>query len=667
MNETNLHSWREVSLWATTWQQAAHVAVSQLGPLLADLAECEMIRSWWFVRKAARWKIRYLPAHDSATKAIANALDDLSARGNIIRWAPIIYEPEVHAFGGPDGMAAAHDLFHADSRHVLAHLRSDADHDRELGLLLIVEMLRAADLDWYEQGHVWRLVTEERITSTVSEDEVEAVSRFLTADTQTAREQLGSGDWFAAFHNAGQRYAVLDDHGVTTRGLRAILAQHVLFAWNRLGLPGQVQGVLAAAAAQAVFNADTDGAGSVMPLGSVTVGQVTDPVALRHALVERIRSRGTFRTRQVETAFAAVPREFFLPEVDIETAYQPRVVVTKTATDGTAVSSASDPNLVATQAEDLDVRHGHKILEIGAATGINAALLAELVGPGGQVVTIEIDEDLTDGARRALAKAGYPQVSVICGDGAAGYGEAAPYDRIIVTAGAWDISAAWWKQLAVSGRLVVPVRLHGSGLTRSIAFDLQPNGTMTGVHARVCGFVPMRGSAAHAATSVPLTSDVTLHLDDGDPAALSQALAHPAHREWTGLYVGDHEPVGHLDLWLATSTGVAFGRLSTGPEARRSGLISPALRWAGACLYDGGTIAYLALREHGPCSEEIGVIAHGPDGRRLAAQMTEFLRQWSHTRPAQPTITAYPAGTPDSDLGPGTRVERPDTRLTIAW
>jgi protein-L-isoaspartate(D-aspartate) O-methyltransferase len=663
----DMTDWHEVSFWTTTWQEAEHVGVRDLGSLLADLTEQEMIYSWWFLRKSARWKIRYLPAGDHVRTKIAAVLNDLAAHGKITRWVSTVYEPEVHAFGGPDGMAVAHDLFHADSRRALNHLRSGGGHERELGLLLIVEMMRAAGLDWYEQGHVWRLVTEERTVPRPSarETDVTPVRRFLTADTGRTRERLGVSDWFDAFREAGQRHAALNDEGVSSRGLRAILAHHVLFAWNRLGLPEQVQGALAATAAQVVFNADTT------PPGSVTVGQVTDPVALRHALVERIRSRGTFRTRVVETAFAAVPREIFLPEVDTETAYQPRVVVTKTAADGTAISSASDPNLVATQAEDLDVHPGHTVLEIGAATGINAALLAELAGPSGRVVTIEIDEDLADRARHALSKAGYPEVKVICGDGAAGYGEAAPYDRIIVTAGAWDISAAWWNQLtAEAGRLVVPLRLHGSGLTRSIAFDLGPSGIMTGVHIRVCGFVPLRGSAAHTGASITLTDGVSLNLDtsdDSDESALAQVFTHPAHEEWTGLYVGDHEPVGHLDLWLATETGIPFARLSVSPKARRAGLVVPALRWAGACLYDGGTLAYLALREHSRGSEELGVVAHGPDAEHLAVRTVEVLQEWNHARPAHPTITAYPAGTSDQELRSGTRVERPDTRLTITW
>ncbi|MGH3980411.1 MAG: hypothetical protein ACRDRZ_15625 [Pseudonocardiaceae bacterium] len=162
-----------------------------------------------------------------------------------------------------------------------------------------------------------------------------------------------------------------------------------------------------------------------------------DPGQLRAALADYIRGRKTFRTSRVEDAFRTVPRHVFLPAVDLEAAYAPRPVVTKRADDGTAVSSASSPNLVAEMLELLDVRPGHRVLEIGAATGINAALLAELAGPTGEVVTIDVDDDLATGARAGLAAAGYHQVEVIYGDGALGHPTRAPYHRITVTAGAW--------------------------------------------------------------------------------------------------------------------------------------------------------------------------------------------------------------------------------------
>jgi methyltransferase of FxLD system len=286
------------------------------------------------------------------------------------------------------------------------------------------------------------------------------------------------------------------------------------------------------------------------------------------ALADYIRGRKTFRTSRVEHAFQTVPRHVFLPGVDLEAAYAPPPVVTKRADDGTAVSSAPSPNLVAGMLELLDVQLGHRILEIGAATGINAALLAELTGPTGQVVTIELDDDLAAGARASLTAAGYHQVQGICGDGALGHATSAPYDRIIVTAGAWDIAPAWWQQLAIGGRLVVPLRLHGSGLTRVLAFDLHQPDLLISTSAQVCGFVPMRGTVEQAEHHVRLDDDVVLKLDTADlpdEAALAHALTHPAYEHWTGMQVHDEEPAQHLDLWLTTTNSPSsFGRSPSG-------------------------------------------------------------------------------------------------------
>lgn len=396
----------------------------------------------------------------------------------------------------------------------------------------------------------------------------------------------------------------------------------------------------------------------------------SDPVQLRAALADYIRGGKTFRTSRVEDAFRTVPRHVFLPGVDLETAYAHRQVVTKRADDGTAVSSASSPNLVAEMLELLDVQPGHRVLEIGAATGINAALLAELAGPTGEVVSIELDDDLVTGARDGLAAAGYHKVEVICGDGALGHPASAPYERIIVTAGAWDIAPAWWQQLAGGGRLLVPLRLHGSGLTRLLPLDLQQPDSMVSTSALVCGFVPMRGAAEQAEHFVRLDDDVVLKLDATDlpdEAALANALTHPAHEHWTGVHVHDDEPAEHLDLWLTTTNTSSFGRLSVGSAARASGLLDPALRWAGATLYDGGTIAYIAVQPHSDDANELGIVAHGPDSRELANEANDLLHRWDRERPGQPTITARPTGPPHDQTPSAAHIDRPHAQLAITW
>lgn len=393
------------------------------------------------------------------------------------------------------------------------------------------------------------------------------------------------------------------------------------------------------------------------------------PEQLRDDLVANIRRWGTFRTGQVEAAFRTVPRHLFLPDVDLETAYGTQVVVTRRAPDGTALSSASQPDLVAAMLEQADVHPGHRILEIGTATGINAALLAELAGPTGHVTTIEIDEDLIGGARTALAAASYDQVDVIHGDGAAGYPDGAPYDRIVITAGAFDLAAAWWEQLAPAGRIVVPLRLHGSGLTRSLAFDAGEPGRLVSRSALVCGFIPLRGAGAHAGRTLTLADGAVLRVDDHDPMdepALRAAADSPPHALWTGLTIHDHEPTAHLDLWLVTA-GTRFARFAVDTTARHDNQLGPARRWAGATIHDGTTIAYVTLRPLAPDTDELGVTAHGPHATTLATQLTDLLHHWRKEGPAEPIITAHPADTPDDQLSAGHRIDRPNSRLTVRW
>ena len=113
------------------------------------------------------------------------------------------------------------------------------------------------------------------------------------------------------------------------------------------------------------------------------------------------------------------------------------------AVDGVTTSSASQPSMMAIMLGQLDLQPGHRVLEIGAGTGYNAALMARIVGPGGRVVAVDIDADLVDGAARHLAAAGVDGVELVCADGARGYPPAAPYDRIVLTVGSGDVRPEW--------------------------------------------------------------------------------------------------------------------------------------------------------------------------------------------------------------------------------
>lgn len=680
--------WGQLNLTCKHWQAAEQTALTQLLPLLTDAEDAGIITAWWFVRKGDTWRVRLRPAIPAFLDQITTAL---MRQETVCACSETIYEPETHAFGGPAGMDIAHNLFHADSRHLLDHLaHADQDHRRELAVILATRLLRAAGQGWYEQGDCWTQLATHRTPALAavgpSLSITAAVQRLTTATTDTASSPLHTTPtWVNALEHAGRHLADLAAHGTLTRGLRGVLTQHLLFLFNRHGITTHEQYVLATAASRIVFGPasttpDTTSANSISGTDPATLSAVTtahtDPSAraeqLRAGLADYVKSWGTFRTPQVEAAFRAVPRHLFLPGVDLDLAYGPNPVVTRRAAEGSSVSSASSPKLVATMLEQLAVQLGHRVLEIGAATGINAALLTELVGPTGTVVTLELDDDLAAGAAKNLDAAGYPQVRVICGDGATGYPAEAPYERIIVTAEAWDLVPAWWDQLTVGGRLVVPLRLHGSGLTRALAFDLHQPDQMISTSAAVCGFVPLRGVAEHPDHRVRLAEDIVLNLDAADRpdhAALAYALTHPAQQHWTGIPVRHDEPAEHLDLWLATTTTRNFGRLSVGSQARASGLADPARRWAGTALYDGGTLAYLAARQLTDQVNELGIIAHGPDSATLAAYTNDLLHQWDHQRPSQPTITAHRTriDRPTKLPSTGTRITRPHTVITIAW
>ncbi|MEU6745221.1 methyltransferase domain-containing protein [Spirillospora sp. NPDC046719] len=230
-----------------------------------------------------------------------------------------------------------------------------------------------------------------------------------------------------------------------------------------------------------------------------------NPDSARAHLVNHLTEAGDLRTPAIQAALRTVPRHLFVPSVPLADAYADRVLVTRRDVDGTALSSASQPSIVANMLEQAQPSPGARVLEIGAGTGYNAALLRHLVGPDGHVTTIDVLADVADDARRNLTAAGYDDVDALTGDGAAGAPDAAPFDLIVVTTGAWDIPAAWWAQFAPTGRIVVPLRWRG--LTQSLALDHAPAQADRPAHLTsrsmyLCGFIPMSG-ASDGGTSPP--------------------------------------------------------------------------------------------------------------------------------------------------------------------
>ncbi|WAX96131.1 protein-L-isoaspartate(D-aspartate) O-methyltransferase [Aminobacter sp. NyZ550] len=179
---------------------------------------------------------------------------------------------------------------------------------------------------------------------------------------------------------------------------------------------------------------------------------MVDYRAARLNMVEyQIARRGLTEPAVLE-AMAAVPREKFVPTALRDRAY-----------DDTALPIAHDqtisqPYIVALMAWAAELERADKVLEIGTGSGYAAAVMARLAG---RVVTIERIASLADSARARLNKLGHANVQVITGDGSAGCEAEAPFDAILSAAGSRTVPSAWKEQLAIGGRLIMPLGPFG--------------------------------------------------------------------------------------------------------------------------------------------------------------------------------------------------------------
>ncbi|TDC75686.1 methyltransferase, FxLD system [Streptomyces hainanensis] len=394
---------------------------------------------------------------------------------------------------------------------------------------------------------------------------------------------------------------------------------------------------------------------------------------LRGKAVDELIASGDIVSKPVETVMRQVRRHAFVPEATLEAAYDAiSAVVTKRNDDGGSISSVSAPQIQAMMLEQADIQPGMRVLEIGSG-GLNAAYLAELVGEGGEVTTVDIDPDIVARAQRLLTANGYPQVRVVLADAAGGVPQHAPYDRILVTAGAWDIPPAWFEQLAEDGRLVVPLRIRN--LTRSIGF--QRNGSrLDSTSSRICGFVPMQGKEEHdgQALLVTGTEEIRLWFEDGlpeNPSLLDNAVRTPRAEVWTGVTVGRTEVLDTLQMYLATALD-HFCTMSVNPDLD-TGLVAPSNKWFSLAAVDGPDFGYLTVRRTSDENQvEYGAHALGPSAPAFAQLLAQHVQTWAaeHRGGPGPRFTVHPAGTADDQLpkAPLRRViDKKHCRVTLSW
>ncbi|MFJ3405434.1 thiopeptide-type bacteriocin biosynthesis protein [Promicromonospora sp. NPDC090134] len=242
---------------------ATSSALDEVAWALDELGRDGAHRGWWFMNKPPGWRVRFLDTHRAD---LARTLDALRAEGVVSEWTWSTYEPETTAFGGGAAAAYVHDLFCADTRGILEHRASPGGLGvKEATIAALAALARGARLDMFETGDMFAKIASLR--PPVPAKRVEEVRRLadllrphLLAHPDPAALAPVAGDhlepWVGAFHTAGSQLADLAATGQLRRGLRSVLAQIVIFHWNRLSLSVGTQTALSAAAVHALLPGD---------------------------------------------------------------------------------------------------------------------------------------------------------------------------------------------------------------------------------------------------------------------------------------------------------------------------------------------------------------------------------------------------------------------------
>lgn len=172
----------------------------------------------------------------------------------------------------------------------------------------------------------------------------------------------------------------------------------------------------------------------------------------RTAKVRWLIKHGYLKSERIKEALLKVPREDFIPHNYRDYAYR-EVPLPLPGEQATISCPHSYPLFY----EPLGLDEGHKFLEVGLGSGYGAAVAREVVGPGGLIVSIEIDPLTFEFGKKNLENAGYDDIVLIRGDGGLGHPEMSPYDRIAVTAACSKIPGPLVEQLTVGGKVIAPV------------------------------------------------------------------------------------------------------------------------------------------------------------------------------------------------------------------
>ncbi|WP_078990775.1 methyltransferase, FxLD system [Streptomyces sp. XY413] len=391
------------------------------------------------------------------------------------------------------------------------------------------------------------------------------------------------------------------------------------------------------------------------------------PEALRADMVRALHDQDAITSPSVAAAFTAVPRHLFAPDMPLERAYDLHgIMPVKKDVHGLDISVISAPHLQAVMLEQADIEPGMRVLEIGSG-GYNAALIQEIAGSDGEVISLDIDADVIDRARQHLDTAGYTRVKTVVADAETAVVGLGLFDRIIVTVATWDIPPSWIEALTTAGRLVTPLTVCGT--TRSVAFKRDGDGLLS-LSYRLCSFVPMQGEGAAPDRKIMLRDGVALQTDDPqvplDAKALDRALAGDRLERWSGAA---YDLPDELE-WFMTLNLPAPARLHASQDVIDSGLVEASARLGVAALVSADSFAYRTRRPNsatGSAGFESGVVAHGPHAEELAAQYAELLRKWATDYPRRGAATIRYVPGPAPDVLPQGTVRKCHGYVDVTW